>query len=148
MRDLQRTAAALMLLLLVASVPPAASGSSDADIRVDNARVRALLPGQDKTAGYFDVSNHGARPVTLVRAESPDVRAIEFHVTYQDGNMVRMRRLEAVTVAAGETVRFEPGGRHLMMFGVRSQSDITQVRFLTEDGRRLDVEFRLLPAGR
>jgi periplasmic copper chaperone A len=112
-----------------------------------DARVRAPIPGQDKTVGYFTVTNDGGRPVVLTGARAAGVRAIEMHTTVRDGDMVRMRRLAEVTVAPGGTVRFEPGGLHLMLFGTSHLPETLDVELLTAGGDTLNVSFRRFALG-
>lgn len=112
-----------------------------------DARVRMPIPGQDKTVGYFSVTNEGGRPVALVAARAQGVRAIEIHTTLRDGDMVRMRRLNEVVVAPGETVAFEPGGRHLMLFGVTELPAEIDVEFVTDAQETLTVRFRRFALG-
>jgi periplasmic copper chaperone A len=111
------------------------------------ARVRQPIPGQDKTVAYFTVSNQGGRPVSLVAARAEGVGAIEIHTTLRDGDMVRMRRLREVSVAPGETVVFEPGGRHLMLFRVTELPETLQVELDTAAGETLIVPFRRFELG-
>jgi copper(I)-binding protein len=129
----------------------AAGGCSQATggdgLEVIDARLRALIPGQDMTAGYFTLNNRGRAPITVVGAESDAARSIEMHTTVQDGEVVRMRRLQEVVVPPGEAVRFEPGGRHLMLFGVSSLHDATEVVLLRKDGKRVVVSFETIPLG-
>ena len=100
---------AMVLLagLLAGCEPPPAGG-----LEITNARVRDLLPGQDKTAAYFDVTNLGAEPRAIVAARSDSARAIEFHTTRMDGDIMRMRRLEEVLIEPGTAINFQPGGHH------------------------------------
>jgi copper(I)-binding protein len=105
------------------------------------ARVRQPIPGQDKTVAYFTVSNQGSRPVSLVAARAEGVGAIELHTTVRDGDMVRMRRLREVSVAPGESVVFEPGGRHLMLFRVTELPPTLLVELDTAEGETLTVPF-------
>jgi len=133
-----RLATALLLLVGQLAV---------AEVRVEDARLRALLPGQNKTAGYFDITNDGPRPVTLVGASSPAAGAIEMHRIIHDGDMVRMRRVEKVVIAPAETVRFQPGGLHLMLFRVDSLPQRTQIQLQTSAGEPIDAVFRLVAPG-
>ncbi len=121
--------------------------SLESEVLIDNARVRALIPGQDKTVAYMDVTNRTRSTVTLVSASAEPVRAIEIHVTQMDDGVMRMRRLEGVEIAAGETIRFEPGGRHLMLFGVKSLDTRLPVQLTFADGTLRVVEFERIPAG-
>ncbi|MFP6837526.1 MAG: copper chaperone PCu(A)C [Pseudomonadales bacterium] len=118
-----------------------------ADATVENPRLRELLPGQNRTAGYFDIVNHGSTSMTLVGASSDAAAAIEFHHTFIDGNLVKMKRIERVVVEAGETLRFQPGGLHLMLFRVADLAEQTKVQLLTDTGVRIDAVFRKVPVG-
>ena len=138
--DARRSLLALMLLSLLAA--PAA-----AELSIDNARVRDLIPGQDKTVGYFDITNDGQAPVVIVGASAAPVRTMEIHTIIQDGDVMRMRRLTEVVVAPGATVQFKPGGNHLMLFGVRSLEETLDVELRFEDGATKTVSFERIPFG-
>jgi copper(I)-binding protein len=129
------------LLLMTSACSPAP------EIAIENARVRALIPGQDKTVAYMDVQNRTAGAVTLVGASSASVRAMEIHTTRMDDGVMRMRRLKTVEVPAGETVRFEPGGRHLMLFGVESLDPELLVQLEFSDGTTRAVTFAQIAPG-
>lgn len=138
-------------LLLAAAL--AATGCSGPDagssgaLEISDARVRALIPGQDKTAGYFRARNSTADAMVLSGARSGQARSIEMHITVQDGDMMRMRRLDAVEIAPGETVRFEPGGRHLMIFGVDSLEAGIDIELQLRDGTTVPVHFETIATG-
>ncbi|MEQ8483900.1 MAG: molybdate ABC transporter substrate-binding protein [Pseudomonadales bacterium] len=116
-------------------------------LEFSQARVREPIPGQDKTVGYFNVTNQGGRPVTLVGARADGVRAIEMHTTLHEDGMARMRRLPEVVVAPGETVAFEPGGRHLMLFGVAAVPETLIVVLVTAGGDEIAVPFARFALG-
>ncbi len=137
-----RTIVSLMTTLLLA----AACGPAP-DVQIENARVRALIPGQDKTVAYLDVANRTGETVALVGARAATVRTIEIHTTRMDDGVMRMRRLQTVEIPAGETVRFEPGGRHLMLFGVRSLNEELPVQLEFADGTVREAGFRRIAAG-
>ncbi|MCP5180617.1 MAG: copper chaperone PCu(A)C [Pseudomonadales bacterium] len=128
--------------LVLALLLPAALPALAADLTFSDARVRALIPGQDKTVGYVNVRNGGSAPVTLESAVAEGVRAIEFHATVNDNGMMRMRRLQTLIIAPGESVALEPGGRHLMLFGIPELSESLTITFRTADGQGVQVPFR------
>jgi periplasmic copper chaperone A len=135
-----------VLLLPGAGCSPAPAPEAG-PLVVTDARVRAPIPGQDKTVGYFTARNAGAEDVVLSGAYSDAVRAIEMHVTLRDGDMVRMRRLEEVVIAPGETVRFEPGGRHLMLFGVSELTEPVAIVLQQQSGPDVRLPFQIIPLG-
>ncbi|MEZ5560695.1 MAG: copper chaperone PCu(A)C [Pseudomonadales bacterium] len=111
------------------------------------ARVRQPIPGQDKTVGYFTARNDGTAPIVLVGAQSPSLRSIEMHAILHDGDMVRMRRQQTVEIAPGETVRFQPGGLHLMIFGTAGLGETVDIELVTASGGRVPVTFRTFALG-
>ncbi|MCZ6710132.1 MAG: copper chaperone PCu(A)C [Gammaproteobacteria bacterium] len=148
-RRLMWSLGALALSSVIAAAGPVAAARqvAAADATVENGWLRQLLPGQNRTAGYFDIINHGSASMTLVGASSDAAGAIEFHRSINDGNLVRMQRVEKVVVGPGETVRFQPGGLHLMLFRVADLAAQTKVQLLTDTGIRIDAVFRKVPVG-
>ncbi len=65
-------------------------------------------------AGYFTITNAGG-PDRLVRAEVPAMGPAMIHETSMDGGIMRMRHIDAVDIPANGTVRFERGGKHVMI---------------------------------
>lgn len=92
-------------------------------------------------AGYFILRGVGGGG-TLQTVSSPRVERIELHETRNEGGMTRMVALEQVAVADGE-VRFEPGGKHAMLFGVDPAlkvGDRLSLTFTFEGARAVTVE--------
>ena len=146
----ESTCLSLTLLMAVGCGDP--TSTQDGPLQISDARIRALAPGQDKTAAYFDFHNAGTADITLVGAETAVARAVEIHQIIHDGDMVRMRRQPEVVIPAGETVRFAPGGLHLMIFGVSStpdgaEFDGAEIDLILKDGRSVDARFRKMPLG-
>lgn len=123
--------------------PPAADAApaaSDAPA-IRDAWVRPVPPGARMTAGYLSLHNPGPEPLVVVGVESPLFGSIEMHGTVVEDGMARMRHQETVTVAPGETVRFEPGGLHLMLMQAAEEvpaSGTIELSLLLEGGERLD----------
>ncbi len=139
----RRRALAATLSCGLAALLPAAgcAPASNPDIEVTDARIRAPLPGRDMTAGYFTLRNDRDAALVLTGVTSPAARAVEMHETSSDGGMMKMRRLDEVVVGAGETVRFEPGGRHLMLFGVSNLGERTEITLNRRNGDPIVVPF-------
>jgi copper(I)-binding protein len=110
-----RTAAALAALLLASCNAQTATAPS---ISVDNAWVRATLPGQTSSAAYFVIANAGGADA-LVSVTSPAGDA-SLHSSSMEGGVMRMRPLERLEVPASSTVSLSPGGTHLMLMGLKA----------------------------
>jgi periplasmic copper chaperone A len=83
---------------------------------ISDAYVRDLIPGRDMSAGFFVFRNTGTDPIILVEASSSASQSVEMHSHVHEGGMMKMRQMPSVTVAPNDTVVFEPGGYHLMLF--------------------------------
>ena len=134
-------------LLLVAMSLVGCAERGDLSLRFEAARIRLPVPGTDKSVGYFQVTNTTSGVITLVSAQAANVRAIEFHTTVRDGDMMRMRRLDSVDVAPGETVEFVPGGNHLMMFGVGELGETVTVVLRSAQGGEYPTTFTTFAPG-
>jgi len=82
---------------------------------VDDARVRAMPPGAANSAGYLTVTNSSESPLTIIGASSPAASRVELHTTLQQDGMMRMRAVESLPLAPGESAELAPGGMHLML---------------------------------
>ena len=76
----------LMLVISGLAIPYLASGdSSDNHLMTINPSIRALLPGQDRTAAFVTIHNHGARDCKLVNADSHQLpSALNFIPTFMN----------------------------------------------------------------
>jgi len=146
-RALVKAFTRIIVLWLAACLGSSWGAPAAAPLLVDNPRIRALIPGQDKTVGYLEITNTGTTAAILIGAQSEYARAIEFHTTTVDGDIMRMRHLPRIQIPAGATVHFQPGGNHLMLFGVRSLSAENEIRLILEDGSVLIATFRQIPIG-
>lgn len=116
---------------------------------VENAWVR--LPAVDgrPAAAYFTL-NGGEAGDTLLAVDSERVATIELHETTMEDGAMRMRPIMSADVPAGETVAFEPGGRHAMLFGI--DPEITpgtpvSLNFRFDSGRDVSVDAVTIAAG-
>jgi copper(I)-binding protein len=80
---------------------------------VSQAWIRATPPGARTAAAYMTITSTAAE--RLVGAEAAPARAVEIHTHVVEGGLQRMARLADLTLPAGEAVRLEPGGLHLML---------------------------------
>ncbi|MFC3712584.1 copper chaperone PCu(A)C [Sphingoaurantiacus capsulatus] len=108
--------AVAVLLLGAALVTGRLAHSAPAKIAIIGALVRLpVVPGRP-AAGHF-ILNGGAKPDRLLSVAAPIAR-IEMHKTVMANGAMRMTPMEMVDVPAGKAIRFKPGGKHLMLFGL------------------------------
>lgn len=74
--------------------------------------------GVDVSAGYLVINNPTANGDRLLGATSARADRVEVHEMTMNGAVMQMRRVENLTIAAGQSVILAPGGMHLMFYGV------------------------------
>lgn len=86
-------------------------------IQVDHPWARPTPPVKPiNGAAYFVISNRGDKPVVLEGVTTPVASMASIHQTREEDGTMRMDAVEGgVEIPAGETVRFEPNGYHVML---------------------------------
>ncbi|WP_428375320.1 copper chaperone PCu(A)C [Lichenicoccus sp.] len=124
----------VVALLPVALLPGAAHAAPPPGLTLDDAWIRAL-PGLP-AAGYFSLHNAGLHAVTLTGADATACGTLTLHQTVRMRTMshgggmapggmapgamagmpgmTSMHAVAAIEIPPGATVRFTPGGYHLM----------------------------------
>jgi copper(I)-binding protein len=74
------------------------------------------VPGRPGAA-YFTLTS-GAVASRLIAIDSPKVGRIELHESMSQGGMMRMAPLTDASFSPDAPLRFEPGGRHAMLFDI------------------------------
>ncbi len=117
---------------------------------LESAWVRALPPTQANTAAYVTVRNSGSEPLTITGGSATLAGRVEIHDTAEVDGMLRMRQQESVTVPAGGSLDFAPGGLHLMLLDLERMPAAGEVLelCLDVDGEPVctDAETRRGPA--
>lgn len=108
---------ASLLPLLFMLVPLAGCEQTDATPRVIDAQVLLPPPGMGMAVGYFELVNPGSTPLRLRGVTSSDFASVQMHESFSENGMSRMRELKDAEVPPHGSLRFEPGGKHLMLMG-------------------------------
>lgn len=95
------------------AAPAASATSGDSSLEVREARA-LLMPGMG--AVYLTVVNSGSQGDRLLRVATTLARDAELHETREEkGVMSMVPSPEGFEVAAGGTLKLEPGGKHVML---------------------------------
>ena len=73
--------------------------------------------GRDQTGGGMTITATGG-DFRLISASSEAAERVELHTMTMEDDMMRMRQVEGYDIPAGESFVLEPGGPHMMLFGV------------------------------
>ena len=107
-----------------------------ASLMISGAYIRTMPPGQKVTAAFLTVSNVEEFDCQILSATSPLTNRIEFHQHQHVDGLMRMRQMQSVLIAAGETVVFKPGAFHIMFFNMDNplmDGDKTEVTLQTDE---------------
>jgi len=85
---------------------------------------RPTAPGIPMGVAYLSITNNGKTPDALIAASTPAAARVEFHQTTLADGMARMRPMTEIVIAAGATVKIEPGGIHLMLAELRAPLEV------------------------
>ena len=100
------------------------------------------VPGSDVAAAYLTLRNPTTRPVTIVSIESPLAEHAMIHETKTVGGQSQMRPHEQLVISPGQTVKFEPGGLHVMLMGLTQPVAVGKsfpLVLLLADGTKVQV---------
>jgi len=104
-------------LIIIAAAAAAGAGTPPPmsnHVAVTNAWFRSL-PANLPAGGYFDIQNtDSSRLAVLTSAASPACGMLMLHQSEEKNGMGTMKDVQSVDVPPAGTVRFAPGGYHLM----------------------------------
>lgn len=111
----------LACALLVAALPVLAPAQSVqlGELKIGQPYARATVPGQTAGGGFLTIENKGGDD-RLVAARAAVSNTVELHTMTMDGNVMKMRAVDAIPVPAGRTVELKPGGLHIMFMGLKA----------------------------
>jgi copper(I)-binding protein len=107
------TCAALASCLL--SQPLHAENAVSGNLVISQAWSRATPGGAKVAGGYLTIENRGAVPDRLLCGSTELAKNLEIHEMAVNGGVMTMRPIaDGLTIAPGSSVKFAPGGYHLM----------------------------------
>jgi copper(I)-binding protein len=111
---MRRLSSIALALALAAAAPALAQEFKAGDITIDKSWARATPKGAEVGAGYFVVHNNDEIPDKLTGG-SADFARVEIHEMKTESGVMRMPELKnGLDIPAHGTVRFLPGGYHVM----------------------------------
>ncbi len=88
-----------------------------ADIKVENAWMRATAPGQEVAGAFMSITS--TDNAKLVGVTSPAAGKLELHSMSMDKGVMEMREVKAIDLPKGKTVQLAPGSLHIMLFNLK-----------------------------
>jgi copper(I)-binding protein len=87
------------------------------ELTIAGAVARASIGNAPTSAVYMTITTAGA-PDRLIAAASTAAQAVELHTSLNEGGIMKMRRLDAIEIAADSPAELAPGAQHIMLIGL------------------------------
>jgi copper(I)-binding protein len=123
-------------------------------VKVEDAWVRGTVASQKATGAFMRLtSSANAR---LVAVQSPVAGVVEIHEMAMDKDVMKMRQIPGLELAAGKAVELKPGGYHVMLMDLKQAmkaGDSVPITLVFEDAAKkrftqsLSVPIKALGAG-
>jgi copper(I)-binding protein len=123
-------------LALIAAAFVLAASAAQAQITVDKPWVRTTVAQQTTTGAFMTITS--AQGGKLVAASSPVAASVEVHEMKMDGNVMKMRPVDALALPAGQPVELKSGAYHMMLMGLKAPvkaGDVVPIRLVVEDAK-------------
>jgi copper(I)-binding protein len=114
---MRRLKSIILIGVLAVCVIALAHAEAADGIIVHDAWSRATPPGITIGVAYFVMDNRGPDD-RLLKVSSSIAKQPELHISIMEDGVMQMRPLKTVEVAPGATIKFEPGGKHVMLIGL------------------------------
>jgi copper(I)-binding protein len=147
MPKLVQTVICAMALALSFAVPAYSHGFKIGDLTIGHPWTRATPNGAKVGGGYLTITNNGTAPDKLIGVSLSVADHGEIHEMKMDGGTMQMRELPGgIEIKPGETVKFEPGGYHVMFMGLKEplkEGTMVKGQLQFEKAGKVDVEFKV-----
>jgi copper(I)-binding protein len=126
------------------------------DFKVDSLVIaspwtRATPKGATIGGGYLDIKNNGTAPDRLLHGSVSVAKRFQIHSTTTEDGVAKMREVTAgIEIKPGETIRFEPGGSHLMFVNLMqplNEGETVHGTLTFEHAGTVDIEYPVLGMG-
>lgn len=109
--------AALFLAGSLAASAAPAHEVKQGDLTIDHPWARASAGPARNSAAFMTIHNAG-KADRLVAAAGDVAERVELHTHLMEGNVMKMRQVEAIDVPAEGMAKLQPGGFHVMLIGL------------------------------
>ena len=96
------------------------NASSTDQILFSHAWVKMPMPGMQMSAGYVDINNTSSNDIKVIAVKTPFSKIAELHDMVMVNKVMQMRHVsDGWVIATGTSLSLAPGGKHVMLMGVR-----------------------------
>ncbi|MEG2794130.1 MAG: copper chaperone PCu(A)C [Pseudomonas sp.] len=116
-----------------------------AQTKVDDAWVRATVPSQSASGAFMTLTADSDSK--LLSVKSPVAKDVQIHEMSMKDDVMRMGPVDSVALPAGQAVKLDPEGYHVMLMGLKDQikeGDQVPLTLTVEDakGQKQDIQIK------
>ena len=144
--NMTKTLFFLLAVVICMVGTPARAGT----LEVHAPMVRMVPPSQRVSAAFMVLRNHGMSERSLVAAHSDVADALELHNHIMEDGMMKMRRVDTITIPGHGQVALKSSGFHIMLIGLTRDLEMGEevpIELEFADGERLAVDAVVQMAG-
>jgi periplasmic copper chaperone A len=147
-----RAVRSLFAVLAVVSAAATASAheATSKGVTVAHPWTRATPGGATVGAAFMEIRTDKGVTDRLISAASPVAGRVEVHTHIMDGEVMKMRRVEALDLKDGASHVLKPMGDHIMFFDLKQplkEGDLVKIQLTFEKAGVVEVEGTVEPAG-
>ena len=121
MKSTIRTLAYTVIFACVFSGPVGAEEVKAGDLVITQPWSRATPGGAKVASGYLTIENKGTTPDRLVAGSTDVAKRTEIHEMAMNNSVMTMRPIDGgLIIEPGKTLKFAPGGYHLMFIELKN----------------------------
>lgn len=148
MRHIRILSAAALVLAGISAA--AAHEATSKGVTVAHPWTRATPGGATIAAAFLEIKTDKGVTDKLISASSPAAGRVEVHTHVMDGDVMRMRRVDAIDLKDGQSHVLKPMGDHIMLFDLKQplkQGDLVKLELTFEKAGPIALEATVEPAG-
>ena len=149
--SIARAIACATMLVYFLAAPARAEEVTAGDLVITQAWSRATPGGAKIAGGYLTIQNKGSAADRLIGGSADVADKVQVHEMATSNGVMTMRRLDkGLSIEPGKTVKFAPGGYHLMLLDLKSplkQGDQVPVTLEFEKAGKVKLTFDVQGVG-
>ena len=148
MRNFGILTAAVLVLAGIATA--SAHEATNKGVTVAHPWTRATPGGATVGAAFLEIKTDKGTTDKLISASSPAAGRVEIHTHIMDGDVMKMRRVEAIDLKDGESHILKPMGDHIMLFDLKQplkEGELVKLELTFEKADTIALDATVEPAG-
>ena len=112
------------------------AAQASAQTVVENAWVRATVPGQASTGAFLTLTADA--DIKLLEVQSPAAKIVQIHQSSMKDDVMSMHEVTSVALPAGQPVVLDPSSYHVMLINLAGQvkeGDKVPLTLIVEDAK-------------